>query len=443
MKRVLFIAYLFPPIANSGTQRSLKFVKYLDAHGWSPIVLTAAEFTGHPTDQGLLDEIPRHVRVERVPMLHEQVSSVLSSALGGGRLGHRVADGIRWRLQERRRVPDIFAWWQPTAFRRAMRIFKDTGFDAVFATGYPWSSLMLGRAIAQATGRPFIADFRDLWAGDNWSRDERPSHDVELAAEREVVESAATVICTSDLMCRSMANAHPDVDASRFVTIHNGFDADNFRGHAAAPKSGTLTIAYTGVWKDDYNPGALYHAVDWIRRSEPDALANVKVIAAGFKPGEARRRGLARYIEEKGILPHRDAIALMLDADLLYVCHEDEQRQWAVPGKLYEYLASGTPVLAHTHADGEAARIIRKVGGAKVVTCDDPGNLYHALLEACRWKTARVPDRDAAALASFERRALTAKLAGVLDAASSRAPAPVAEPRAPFVPSAIPDLRAR
>ena len=68
MKRVLFLAYLFPPISNSGTQRSLKFVKYLSERGWEPIVLTASSFDGHVTDDRLLDEIPRDVRVVRVPM---------------------------------------------------------------------------------------------------------------------------------------------------------------------------------------------------------------------------------------------------------------------------------------------------------------------------------------------------------------------------------------
>src|SRR5262245_19181969 len=77
MKRVLFIAYLFPPIANSGTQRSLKFVKYLSHHGWDPIVLTAAHFDGHQIDERLLDEIPAGLRVERVPMLNERIGNLI------------------------------------------------------------------------------------------------------------------------------------------------------------------------------------------------------------------------------------------------------------------------------------------------------------------------------------------------------------------------------
>ncbi len=73
MKRVLLLAYLFPPIANSGTQRPLKFAKYLTQYGWEPIVMTASHCEAYQTDPALLDELPKSVRVMRVPMLNELI----------------------------------------------------------------------------------------------------------------------------------------------------------------------------------------------------------------------------------------------------------------------------------------------------------------------------------------------------------------------------------
>ena len=445
MKRVLFLAYLFPPISNSGTQRSLKFVKYLAERGWEPIVLTASSFDGHVTDDRLLDEIPRGVRVVRVPMQHDRMADRITTALGGGSFARRAGDAVRWRMQEKNRVPDLYAGWHTPAVNAAKKIFRDVGFDAVFATGFPWSALLAGRAISQDTGRPLVADFRDLWVGDTWNRDERPSHDVELALERAVVESASAVVCTSDSMCLLMSNAHPSVDRSRFVAIHNGFDADNFAAAASvAPAAGRpFRIVYTGVWKDVYNPGAIYNTIDWIRRSEPDALAGVELVAAGFKPGEARMRGLARYITEVGPVPHQQAISLMQNADLLYFSHDDPDRQWAVPGKLYEYLASGRPVMALTHAHGEAARILKRVGGGRVVLPDDPGNLYYALLDVCRKKSVDVPPRDVDELGLLERRALTAKLADVLNEVSSRSTVQAAASPVTLPAGVMPRLRPR
>ena len=415
MKRVLFLAYLFPPIANSGTQRSLKFAKYLADSGWEPVVLTASEFHGHHTDPALLDDLPAAVRVVRVPMLNEHIAHSVSSMLGSGAVARRIGDGVRWRIQNHRRPPDFHSWWQPTAFRAAMRLCHDTRFDAILATGYPWTSLVTGRDVARATGIPFVADFRDLWAGEHLFREERPDAANELSLEHSVVEQATRVVTASAGIARRLAAAHPDVDRLKFVTIHNGFDPGDL-DVPPAPRAADcrFRIVFTGVWKDGYNPVQLYNAIDWIHRSSPALLQGVDVVTAGFTPGEAARRGLGAFIDERGVVSHRDAVALMRSADLLYLSHVDRDRQWVVPGKLYEYLATGVPVLALS-PDDESAQIIAAVGGGIALSPDDPGDLYNVLAEACGGSSLAVPARNPTALAAFERRHLTQLLASVLD----------------------------
>jgi glycosyltransferase involved in cell wall biosynthesis len=417
VKRVLFLAYLFPPIANSGTQRSLKFAKYLADWGWEPVVVTAAEFHGHHTDPALLDDLPPGVRVVRVPMLNEHIAHSLSSVLGSGTVARRIGDGLRWRMQNHRRPPDFHSWWQPTAFRAAMRLCRQHRFDAILATGYPWTSLVTGRDLSGATGIPFVADFRDLWAGEHLFREERPDGAGELALEHSVVEHATRVVTASNGIARRLAGAHPDVDRAKFVTIHNGFDPGDL-DVPAAPRAADcrFRIVFTGVWKDGYNPAHLYDAIGWIHRSAPALLEGVEVITAGYTPGEAAWRGLDAYITERGVVSHREAVALMRSADLLYLSHVDRDRQWVVPGKLYEYLATGVPVLALS-PDDESARIIRGVGGGIAVSPEHPGDLYNALAAACRHSSFAVPARHAAALAAFERRHLAQRLASILDEA--------------------------
>lgn len=442
MKRVLVLAYLYPPIANSGTQRPLKFTKYLADHGWEPIVVTADRANGLNVDPALLQEIPAGVRVVRVPMLNEWIGDVVTAMLGRSALAARIGDGVRWRLQNRRRSPDFYAWWQPTAERAALQIFREIGFDAIYATGYPWTSLMIGEAVARATGRPFVADFRDLWSGENLFREERPPLEDERRFERTVVMAADAVVSASDAMTRHAINAYPSEDEAKFVTIHNGFDPADFDAPAPPRAHGKFRIVYTGVWKDAYNPGDLYKSIDWIRRSKPQLLDNVEVVAAGFRPGEARRWGLSKYITELGVVPHQEAITLMRSADLLYLSHSDPERQWCVPGKLYEYLASGTPLLALTDPGSETAKIIRAVGGGVVASPDDPGNLYHRVMDACGGNL-KVPPRDPRALEAFERRHLTGKLAHVLNAVSSRVPVAAATRPTTHPAAAFPRLRPR
>lgn len=444
MRRVLFLAYLFPPIANSGTQRPLKFAKYLTRYGWEPLVVTASRYDAHQTDPGLLDELPQSVRIIRVPMLNELVSDVIHQLGCRSRLAKRIGEGISWRLQRRYRKPDLYALWRPTARRAAMKLFREEGFDAIYATGFPWTTLLIGSDLATATGRPLIADFRDPWAGEDLFRTPlRPPEHEERAQEAEVLHAAAAAISVAPSMTRRLMAAHPDVDESKFVTIYNGFDPIDLE--LPPPRAdGKFRIVYTGVWKEGYNPSTLYDVIDWLRRSHPHLLENVEVVTAGFAPGEAKRRGVTDHIRELGPLPHRDAIALMRSADVLFVTNgEGNRQQIGLPGKLYEYLATGRPVLALTHPDGDAGRILHQTGGGVAVPADDPGLLLDAVATACRNRRLDVPPLDRDALASFERVNLTRRLAELLDEATNRAPQPANSPSRSRPASPVLRLRPR
>jgi hypothetical protein len=423
MKRVLFLAYLFPPIANSGTQRPLKFVKYLSQYGWQPTVVTAAHPGGHRVDSGMLADIPADVRVVRVPMLNEWVGDAVCRATGGTALGRRVADSISWRMRERFRRPDLYALWRPMARRAGLQLLRESHYDAIYATGFPWTTLLVALDLSKATGVPLVADFRDPWVGEDLFRSERPPVDEERPLERQVVEHAASVITVAPTMTKRMIAAYPELDPDKFGTIFNGFDPSDLG--APVPQAKTrFRIAFAGVWKEGYNPSPLYDVIEWLKRTTPALLDGVEVIAAGFEPGEAARRGLESHITEVGVLSHQDAVALMHSADVLFLTNGDGARQQlGLPGKMYEYLATGRPVLALTHPDGDAGRIIRQVGGGVAIAQEDPGQLLEVIKKACLDRSLTTPPLNREALASFERPNLTKRLASLLDEVSSRAAA--------------------
>lgn len=445
MKRVLFLAYLFPPIANSGTQRPLKFAKYLSRFGWMPTVITAANSVDHRVDEGLLADIPAGVHVIRVPMVNEHIGNAISRLALGTSLGRRLGHGISWRLQARFCKPDLYALWRPTATRAALKLFREEGFDAIYATGFPWTSLLIGCEVSKATGCPLIADFRDPWAGEDLFRNEswRLPDAQELVQESGVVRHAAAVVSVSTTMTKRLAAAHPDCDPDKFITIHNGFDPADLEAPAPQPHE-RFRIVFTGVWKEGYNPAPLYDVIDSLRRSTPDVLKDVEVIAAGFAPGEAARRGLTAHITELGVLSHQDAVSLMHSADLLFLTNGDGVRQQlGLPGKMYEYLATGRPVLALTDPQGDAGRIIAQVGGGVAIPADDPGTLLKVITNACLHKKLEAPPQNRDALSAFERRNLAHQLAGVLDEITSRLPVQTDSTRVASPKAAVLRLRPR
>ena len=132
-RRVLFIAYLFPPISNSGTRRSLSFVNHLPDRGWEPVVLTVAPADGERLDPQLLAEVRSDTCIERVALgavlKARRWASWLPSCLR-----ERVAAGLSWRFQRRETVPDEVAGWLRPALARALVLHREQPFDVVYAS---------------------------------------------------------------------------------------------------------------------------------------------------------------------------------------------------------------------------------------------------------------------------------------------------------------------
>jgi glycosyltransferase involved in cell wall biosynthesis len=414
--RVLFLAYLFPPIQNSGTQRPTKFVKYLREFGWEPEVVTGEPPPDLPQDRSLLDELPADVPVHRAGLLNEAIAASLAR-LGARRLG----DAISWRMSRHWRSPDIYAPWRPLAARICRRILASRRFDAVFATGYPWSSLLVGEAVARQAGLPFIADFRDVWTMDDPYREHPPTNQ-EIALERDVVRNASAVICVSDVMTERMRAFHSAEPPAKFHTIWNGFDPQDIAAaESNLPKRpGVLRVVYTGVWRPTYNPLVLYDAIDLLRRRAPETVTRLEVITAGFSPRLDRDASANAGIVELGPMSHANALALMKTADVLFSpLPPGSYQTLAIPGKIFEYAAVGKPMLCTADNDGEVARFFRRVGGGRIVPLQAEA-VARVLETACAAGQLEVPPVDALALSHFERRNLTGSLAAILDRVSAR-----------------------
>ena len=64
-KKVLVLAYYFPPLGMGGVQRVAKFAKYLPLFGWKPLVLTVKDVEYLVLDPSLLKELPSEVEIFR------------------------------------------------------------------------------------------------------------------------------------------------------------------------------------------------------------------------------------------------------------------------------------------------------------------------------------------------------------------------------------------
>lgn len=424
MKKVLFIAYLYPPIFNSGTRRSLEFANHLPDTGWEPIVLTVADPAPKHCDPTLLDEIRPGTRIERVPLWSDWAADKLAATFALLFDRRRMAERLAWRLRRLWQVPDECALWWPLAVRRAEEIYRKEGFDVIYATGWPWTSFLIAAAVSRRTGRPYVLDYRDFWkpAGVEWDRPTWLQRWLNPWLEKHAIGKAAAVVSVTPSFLRELSASTGRT--SDLVCITNGFDPDDFPLEPPSDTNiqGLVKVVYTGVWRPGYGPEDLYLAVKHLLDKATQGLERLRIVVAGFAPGRAKEYGIAQFVEELGPVPHAQAINLMAQASVLYLpVSKGLYEQTSLPGKLFEYLGSGRPILASASPDSEVAVTLDGVGGARCVAPGDIQALASVLEALCGRQgsalfSPRIPDE----VARYTRSSLTRKLASVLDSAVHR-----------------------
>ena len=454
MKKILIIAYYFPPIQSGGVYRPLKFVKYLREFGWEPVVLTINPVTIHSIDAGLLNDVPENILVERTPQLDfyrliglfrknrptEQVGGGENNqdkpaSRGKGKSGSslmRMLSGFKRQLLLFVRgvffVPDDEVPWLPVAFARAIKIAKREGVDAVMTTSPPQSAHMVGLLVKWATGLPWVVDFRDLWM-DEFDLYERPygrwRRPVEKLMEKMVVKRADRVINISQGEKLCLQSSYNDLPAEKFHVIDNGFDPEDFEvsggmNGADREKRDRLRITYIGTLyvgtADEF-----FDVMSGLFVEDPGIGDRLEIRFVGPIDAEYLERlensNFSHSIHMTGMVSHDEAIREMCEGDVLLVLMGGEKMQAGeVPGKIYEYMGARKPILSLVR-QGDVSAILKETDMALIV---DPRNASEirktllSLLDSWEHNTLpQVPNDEHINI--YSRKELTGKLSVLLN----------------------------
>ncbi len=407
-KRVLFIAYTFPPHGGTGVQRSVKFVRYLPSHDWQPTVLTASAKPAL-TDPELARQVPPQTEIVRVGGLVLPVS-----------WPWRLRYGIRqWILTVDDRIG-----WLPFAVQRARRLFQQNAFDAIYSTSGPYTDHLVALRIKRDTGLPWVADFRDPWL-DNFSQQfaTRVHRAVCAHLEQQVIETADRILVVSEPMRTQLLDRYPSLNASRCTVLPNGFDPNDFERLESAPRDGRFTLVHSGslYGPREQSAQAFLLALNLNLRNQeiPRHAICVRFVGrAGFEAHEqARQLGLEDVVEFRGQLAHREALAHQLAADiLLLIVGSGPGSASVATGKVYEYLAAGKPILALAPPSAAAA-LVEEAQVGTTAPPDDPKAIAVALTQLYRdWREGQPQVRpNPAILARYDRRNQAAQLAQIFD----------------------------
>jgi glycosyltransferase involved in cell wall biosynthesis len=415
---VVFLAYNFPPMGGGGVQRSAKFVKYLPQFGWVPTVLAADDPHYWARDDTLLGDISSDITVKRLSPTRPHLLYHLLSKITSEANFRRIADSVL--------IPDDRVLWAIRAALRARALVRARAIRVIYTTSPPHSTHISGLILKRMTGLPWVADFRDPWTRDfRYDPPTRWVRRAHTACERTILNKADRVICITE-SARQKYIEDFGIEPQRLVTIYNGFDASDFPldpGRRRAPAR-RIVITHSGSFYGVYFPELFFRALAAALDADPDLGGRVSVRFVGVMEKAIEEKILAILpgrSEFSGYISHPEAVKAMAESDInLIALPVDREASYHVPGKLFEYLAAGRPILA-VAPRGETARIIESAGAGMVLSDSTISELSDALRRTIRvLAEAKGRAPDAAVIGEFERRNLTRRLARVFDNAIGR-----------------------
>jgi glycosyltransferase involved in cell wall biosynthesis len=382
-QRVLLVAYYFPPAGGPAVQRILQFVEYLSAYGWQPTVLTVRQGAYPNRDPSLLGAVPSSVEVRRTASLDPlALYARLTASRGDKERGALPAGSLggdpswiehlaRW-IRANVFIPDARIGWWPFAVAAGRRLLHDHAFDMILSSGAPHSVHLIGRSLHRATGVPWVADLHDPWTDISYY-DEFPHTDwarrLDARLERSVLADASAVTTVSP----SWVELFRGKAANRYAVIENGFDAAAF-ADTPEPLDDSFVLAHIGKLYASRNPTALWEALAALRAEK--AIPHLRVRLIGTVDPVVRRSIVQHRLEPvvsiEPFVPHDEAIRQMARSTLLLLTIEPfAQARGMITSKLYEYLASGRPVLGIGPPDGDANAVLQNAEAGRVVSWSD------------------------------------------------------------------------
>jgi glycosyltransferase involved in cell wall biosynthesis len=426
--RILIISYLFPPAGGIAVQRALSLAKYLPECGFDVHVLSARNAAGPVRDPDLLKQVPPGVTLHSAltPEIPFGVRQWLWKRLSGrgkaqpakvAKAGGRPFSAKRVVAEVVKRVlcPEPEVLWVPFALRQARRIIRRFGIQTVLVTVPPFSALIAGTRLKhEFPDISLVSDFRDEWLSFYLKDFDFQSGDYTRrraeAIEREAVERSDLVVAVTPSSLREIRERYPDQPDGKFACVHNGYDPEAFADFKCRPhgQSGMI-VTHVGTAYKTASPRYYLDALDEMPE-EFRSRIETRFIGRISDSERALLDARKSLVKLPGFMPQQQALHQMEETDFLLLTMTNDI---SLPGKLFEYLATGKPILAVTPRGSEVERILTETGGGWWAEPDDRAGIQAMLrraLDAVRSET-ELSRSDRAAIRRYERPRLAAEYA--------------------------------
>lgn len=421
MEKVLILTYYWPPSGGPGVQRWLKFAGYLSQFGYQPYVVTVdpVQATYPLADLSLNDNVPDDIRVYFTPTrepysVYKKISGRKQVPYSG--FSNESTDGLFSKITRFIRgnlfIPDARTGWNAFALKQARKLILEHKINILITTSPPHSTQLIGlRLKKEFPAIKWIADLRDPWTDIFYYKKMLhlpPVRRYDLSLEKAVLSGADRVVSVSSFINDLFRQKVPKEHESKFAVITNGYDEADFEDVDAEPDNKTFTVSYIGTLSEEYDFWGFLKAFDSIRTllAAPACLRFTGSVSQKWK--EALMAIPDDVCSITDHVSHREAIFRMKQSHvLLLIIPRIKQNKGIVTGKIFEYMASGRPILGIGPVDGDAAAILSATRTGKMFDYQDIEGMMK-FLEDMAGNPRYFSDSEA--VKAFSRRRLTEKL---------------------------------
>lgn len=424
MKKVLIIAYYWPPAGGPGVQRWLKFVKYLPDFDIEPIVYVPENATYPIIDQDLVNQINKNVTVLKQPIkepyklasvFSKKSTTTISSGIIKAEKKQSFIERMLLYVRGNFFIPDARVGWVNPSVDYLSNYIKNNAVDVIITTGPPHSMHLIGLELQKRFAVKWIADFRDPWTSIGYHKELKlsdKSAQKHKDLEKEVLTKADTILTTSFTTKQEFAEITPQP----IHVITNGYDIETIEKPALSTK---FTISHIGSLLTKRNPRILWKALKEILKENKQFRNHFQLQLVGKVSSEIidtiKEFKLDMYLNVIGYVSHTEALKYQRSSQVLLLIEIDSYETIGIiPGKLFEYMAAERPILAIGPVKSDVERIIKDANAGKYFNYDHLEEVKQYILDCYQKYQQNDLKVHGIGLQYYSRKKLTEKLAEVI-----------------------------
>jgi glycosyltransferase involved in cell wall biosynthesis len=423
-KKLLIITYYWPPAGGPGVQRWLKFVKYLPDFGVQPIVYLPENPTYPIVDENLVNEVSD----KAIILKHKIFEPYQLASFFSKNKTKKISSGIIPNQKRQSFLDKMFLWIRGNLFIPDARIFwvkpsvaflekyiLENDIDTIVTSGPPHSLHLIGLRLKHTLNVKWFADFRDPWTTIGYHKSLRLSNDAakkHKKLEHQVLNTADTIIVTSN----TTKTEFQAITNKPIEVITNGYDTENVVKQALDAK---FSLAHIGSFLSERNPNILWECLVELITEITDFESHLEIKLIGAVSPEVLETiaqfGLNPYLKTLGYVSHSEAIAQQRKSQVLLLIEINSQdTKSIIPGKLFEYMVSGRPIIAIGPQGSDFAEIIYNTNTGVFFDYSEKMKLKSVLLGFYNQFLEGKLHSNAVGLQQYSRKSLTEKLVEIL-----------------------------